>query len=93
MVFQEGFDGTFCMTPQERVVMKFSQYAEFPLKDKTKSELIGNLNITGIDIAVVKGDRLSGLRGISHGNLISVTKRLSKESVKLWMVHPKGILQ
>ena len=37
MEFQEGGNGPFWMTPQERISTKFSHYYELSLKDKTNS--------------------------------------------------------
>ena len=59
MIFQEGGDVPFWMTPQERVATKFSQYDEPQLKDKTKDEFIGNLKSSGVGIYVLKWNIVS----------------------------------
>ena len=82
MVFQEGSDVPFCMTPQERVAAKFIQYDEAQLKDKTKAELSVNIKSAGMDISVVKKNRLGKMQGISREKIISVTTRIRKERVK-----------
>ena len=38
MVFQQGNNGPFCVTPQEHASMKLIKYDESSLKDKTKSK-------------------------------------------------------
>ena len=43
MIFQEGDDVTFWITPQERIVTKFSQCDDPQLKDKTKADFLGGL--------------------------------------------------
>ena len=43
MVFQEGDDGTLCMTSQECLDTKFSRYDEPSLKGNMRAELLGNL--------------------------------------------------
>ena len=68
MVFQEGGDVPLWKTTQERVATKFSQYDDTQLKDKKKSELIGNLNSAGVDISVVKGKRVGYMQDISRKN-------------------------
>ena len=52
MVFQEGGDVPLYMTPQERVPKHFGNYDELQLKDKTKSEFLGNIKHAGVDISV-----------------------------------------
>ena len=52
------------MTPQQHIDKKSSQYYEPLLKDKTKDELLGNIKITGVDMSVVKGERLGELQYI-----------------------------
>ena len=74
MVFQGGGNGPSNMTPQERIVTKFSQYDELILKYKTKSYLLGNRKISGVDISVVKGNRVGDLQYFYHEILISVAK-------------------
>ena len=78
MVFQEGSDVPLWMTPQERVATKFSQYNEPQLKDKTKAYLLGNIKSYGVDISVVKEERVGGMQDISRKKMISVTKRMGK---------------
>ena len=58
MLFQEGGDESLCMTPQERVATKISQYDGPQLKNKTKYELLGNIKISGVDISVMNGKRV-----------------------------------
>ena len=55
MLFQEVSDVTFWITSKERVVTKLSQYDELQLKYNTKSDILVNLKIYGLDISVVKG--------------------------------------
>ena len=43
MVFKEGGDGPFCMTPKEHVDTKLSQYDDPLLKYDTKYGLLGNI--------------------------------------------------
>ena len=73
MLFQESGDVPFWMTPQDSVAKTFSQYDDLQLKDKTKAELLGNIKSAGVDISVVKGNRLYKIQDISHKNTISVT--------------------
>ena len=93
MALQDDGDVPFWITPQERVVTKFSQCYEPQLKDKTEAELIGDIKSAGIDISIVKGNRVGQLQDVSHEKTIYVTKRIMKESVKVWMGKPKWILQ
>ena len=65
VVFQQGSDVPFCMTPQQRVSTKFSHYDELSLKDNTKSDLFGNLKSAGMNMSVVKGDMVGELQNIS----------------------------
>ena len=55
MVFQEGDDAPFCITPQDCTVKNFIQCDDTQLKDKTKAQLLGNIKSAGVDISVVKG--------------------------------------
>ena len=93
MVFQEGVSGPFWMTPQDYVSTKSGQCDDPSLKDKTKDKLLGNLKRDVKNISVVKGERVGELQDITREILISVTKILSKERGKVWMVKQKGILQ
>ena len=68
MVLQEGGNVPLCITPQERVVMKFSQCDEPLVKDKTYDELLNNLKIIGMGISIVKGKRLDYMQYITHKN-------------------------
>ena len=72
MLFQEAVDVALCMNPQEHVDTTFIQYDEPQLKDKTKSELLGNLKSVDMDIYVVKEDIVGELQDISHKYLIYV---------------------
>ena len=93
MIFQEGGNGTFWMTPQERVGTKFSHYDDMPLKYNIKDELLGNLESAGVYMTVVKGKRVGELQDIYREKLISVTNIIRKKRVKGWMVKPKEIIQ
>ena len=64
MAFQLGGGVTFWMDPQERIDTPFSHYDELQLKEKTKAELIGNIKSSGVDISVVKGERVGELQNI-----------------------------
>ena len=55
MVFHEGSNVSFWITPQQLVVTKFSQCDDQQLKDKTKTELLGNPKFSGVDVSVVNG--------------------------------------
>ena len=68
MLLQEGGDVPLWMTPQDHVATYFSQYDEPQLKDKTKTELLGNLQSAGVDISVVKEKRVGELQYISRKN-------------------------
>ena len=68
MVFHEGSNVSFWITPQQLVVTKFSQCDDPQLKDKTKTELLGNLQSAGVDISVVKEKRVGELQYISRKN-------------------------
>ena len=78
IVFQEGINVLFCMTPQERVATKFSQYDELQLKDNTKSELLGNTKISGVGISLVKEDRVGELQDVAHKKSVFITNRIRK---------------
>ena len=93
MIFQESGNVTLCMNPQDHVVKSFGHYDDMPLKDKTKAELPGNTKSDGMDMSVVKGNKIGEMQDIYRGNLISATKIISKEMVKVWMVKSKGLLQ
>ena len=54
------------MKPKERVDKKFSQFEEPQLKDNTKAKLLSNLKSAGVDIHVVKGNKVGDLQDISH---------------------------
>ena len=69
ILFQEGGDVPFWITLQDRVFINFSQRDEPQLKDNKKAELIGNIKISGVDIYVVKGDRVGQLQYIYHQKL------------------------
>ena len=79
MLSQEGSDAPLWMNPQDRVSKKFSQYDEPQFKDKTKSELLGNLRIAGVDIYLEKEKRTVSMR--------------RKERVKVYMGKPERLLQ
>ena len=66
MVFQEGRNGPFWMTPKQHVTMKFSQYDEPSLKYNTKYELLGDIKISMVGMYVVKGKKVGDLQGISR---------------------------
>ena len=68
MLSQEGSDAPLWMNPQDRVSKKFSQYDEPQFKDKTKSELLGNLRIAGVDISLEKEKREGQLQYIYRKN-------------------------
>ena len=68
MSFQEGVDVPFCINPQEHVAKTFSRYYEISLKYRTKAELIGDLEITDVDIYVVKGKWVRKLQYIAYEN-------------------------
>ena len=78
MLFQEGRYIPLWTTPQEHVATKFGQYDDMQLKDKTDSELLGNLKRAGVYIYVVKGNRVGDMQDIYCKKMISVTNRISK---------------
>ena len=82
MEFQGGGDVIFWMTPQERADMKFSQYDNPSLKDKTKDESLGNIKTSDVDVSVVKWNMVCELQVISCENSIYVTNITIKERVK-----------
>ena len=51
MIFQQVGNGPLCITPQQCVATKFSYYYDQSLKDKTKSELLGNIKYAGMDMS------------------------------------------
>ena len=55
MVFQEGSDVPFWMTPQDHIDKTFSWYDDTQLRYNTKDYLISHLKSAGVDISVVKG--------------------------------------
>ena len=52
------------MNPQQNVDKNISQYDDTQLKYKTKSKLLSNLKSSGVDIYVVKGERVGDLQDI-----------------------------
>ena len=66
MVLQEKGNVTLFMNPKKSVATKFSQYDDPKLRDNTKDELLGNLKSAGVDIHVVKGNKVGDLQDISH---------------------------
>ena len=52
------------------------------LKNKTQDELISDLKSAGVDISVVKDERLCEMQDISCKIYISVTNLIIKERVK-----------
>ena len=93
MVFQEGDNGPFWMTPQEREDTKISVYDEPHDKAKTKGELLEKIRFSGEDMSGLKSKKVSELQEIARGKGIAVTKRVRKEKVKGWMGKPKGLFQ
>ena len=93
MLLKDSNNVPLCMTSQESVVTKFSQYDEPQLKDKTKAELLGDIKSDCVDISIVKGNRVGEMHYIFHKNPISVTNRIMKEGVKVYMSNSKGRLQ
>ena len=71
MLLQEGGDVPLWMTPQDHVATYFSQYDGPQLKDNKKSELIGNIKGSGVDIPVVKGETVSDMQDISRKKICS----------------------
>ena len=66
------------MTPHEPIATKFSRYDEISLKDNTKADFLGNLEIAVLDMPVVKEKRAGEMQDIFRENLITVTKIISK---------------
>ena len=64
MLIKQGSDVPFWMNSQEHIAMQFSQYDDPQLKDKTKDELLVNLESAGVDISVMKGKRVGKLQDI-----------------------------
>ena len=93
MVLQEGGDRTLCMYTQECISTKFIEYDEPQLKDRTKAELISNINITSEDMSIVKEKRVGKMQDVSHENYIPATNIIGEDRLSLWMGKPKGILQ
>ena len=93
MVIQEGGNVPLWVTPQGDIAMNFGEYGEPQLKDKTKAELLGNIKSAGVDIYLVKGNRVVELQDIDRKKYISVTKIIRKERVKVWMGKTKILMQ
>ena len=66
MLFKDVGVVPFCMTTQEHLTTKFSQYDGPQLKDNTKVELLGNLKRYGLDISLVKGKSVGDMQDISR---------------------------
>ena len=58
------------MTPQERISTKFIHYDDLSFKDNIKAELVGNIKISGVDMYVVKGEKVIEMQDISRENVI-----------------------
>ena len=65
MVFQEGDDVSLWTTPQKRSAMKFSQYYVPQLTDKKQAELLGYLKSAGVNISILKGNKVGELKDIA----------------------------
>ena len=93
MLFQEGGNSPFWMAPQKQTATMFIHYYDLQLKDKTYVDLLGNIKSSGVDISVVKGNMVGELQDIQHKHQISITNRIRKEKVKVYMGNQKVILQ
>ena len=64
------------------IIIEVGYEQHMVLQEDRKSGLLGNLKSAGMDIYVLKGKRVCGLRVISRKFLISVTKIIRKGRVK-----------
>ena len=78
MVFQEDVNGPLCMTIHNIIAKTFGHYDDPPLKDKTKAERLGDFKCAGVNMSVVKGDRVGELQDIYREKLIPVTNIIRK---------------
>ena len=54
--------------------------------------MLGNIKSAGVDIYLVKGNRVVELQDIDRKKYISVTKIIRKERVKVWMGKTKILM-
>jgi hypothetical protein len=93
MVFQEGDEGPFWLTPEQRLATKHSEYHGIETKDKTKSELFRDLREKGVQPIGMKGRKVLELKEMAREKGIELTKQVRREKVRGWMGRPKGLLQ
>lgn len=82
MVFQEGDDGPFWMSSEERETKKHSVLGEPKTKDKTKDELLRELREKGVQQTGLRQKKVADLREMASNKGIEITKVVQEETVK-----------
>lgn len=93
MVFREGDDGPFWLTPEQRLARMHSEYYPPEMRPKNKDQLLQELRAKGVQQAGLRGKRVADLKKMAEDIGIELNKIVRKEKVKGWMGKPKGLLQ
>ena len=87
MVFREGDDGPFWLTPEQKLERMHSVYEDMEQKDKTKPELLEELRAKGVQAIGLRGRKVAELKALAENNGIEITKMVRKESCQHWTMH------